>query len=72
MTLNELAAGLVKNGILVLCVSEGNVTDFLISASTPRTVIFQSDSGLSSYVLDESDRIVNVDTLMDVLKVSKE
>ena len=71
MNLNELAAGLVKDGILVLCVSDGNITDFLVSEAAPRTLVFREHNHLSSYVLNDKDTLINPDTLPEVLKVSK-
>lgn len=71
MKLNEFAAGLTKDGILVLCLNDGEITDYLVTSNALRTLIRQEEGGLSAQVLDEEDRIINLNSLPEALKVLK-
>lgn len=71
MKLNEFAGGLTKEGILVLNVSNGEITDFLVSEDSTRTLVKREKGKLSAYQLKNTDRIVNVNSLSDALKVLK-
>lgn len=71
MKLNEFAAGLTKDGILVLCLTDGEITDYLVTCKALRTLIRQEEGALSAQVLDDEDRIINIKSLPEVLKVLK-
>ncbi|HED1243937.1 TPA: hypothetical protein R4S04_001778 [Enterobacter bugandensis] len=71
MKLNEFAASLTKDGILVLCLNDGEITDYLVTSKALRTLIRQEEGGLSAQVLDEEDRIINLNSLPEALKVLK-
>lgn len=71
MKLNEFAAGLTKDGIIVLCLTDGEITDYLVTSKALRTLIRQEEGGLSAQVLDNEDRIINLKTLPEALKVLK-
>jgi hemolysin activation/secretion protein len=71
MKLNEFAGGLTKDGILVLNVSNGEITDFLVLEDSARTLVKREKGKLSAYQLKDTDRIVNVNSLSDALKVLK-
>ncbi|QIU89336.1 hypothetical protein [Yokenella regensburgei] len=71
MKLNEFAGGLTKDGIIVLNVTNGEITDFLVSEDSARTLVKRDKGKLSAYQLKDTDRIVNVNSLSDALKVLK-
>ncbi|WP_320727775.1 hypothetical protein [Enterobacter sp. 118C5] len=71
MKLNEFAAGLTKDGILVLCLTDGEITDYLVTSKALRTLIRQKEGGLSAQVLDDEDRIIILNSLPEALKVLK-
>lgn len=71
MKLNEFAAGLTKDGILVLCLTDGEITDYLVTSKALRTLIRQEEAGLSAQALDDEDRIINLKSLPKALKVLK-
>ncbi|HED5644212.1 TPA: hypothetical protein R5E59_002400 [Enterobacter cloacae] len=71
MKLNEFAAGLTKDGLLVLCLSDGEITDYLVTSKTLRTLIRREGDRLSSQVLGAEDRVVNLNFLREDLKVLK-
>ncbi|MCK6877196.1 hypothetical protein L8S23_08310 [Enterobacter bugandensis] len=71
MKLNEFAAGLTKDGILVLCLTDGEITDYLVTSKALRTLIRQGEAGLSAQALDDEDRIINLKSLPETLKVLK-
>lgn len=71
MKLNEFAGGLTKDGIVVLNVTNGEITDFLVSEDSARTLVKRDKGKLSAYQLKDTDRIVNVNSLSDALKVLK-
>ncbi|WP_163333070.1 hypothetical protein [Enterobacter bugandensis] len=72
MKLNEFAAGLTKDGILVLCLTDGEITDYLVTSKALRTLIRQEEEGLSAQTLDDEDRIINIKSLPEALKVLKQ
>lgn len=71
MKLNEFAAGLTKDGLLVLCLSDGEITDYLVTSNALRTLIRREGARLSSQVLGDEDRVVNLNSLRNDLKVLK-
>jgi hypothetical protein len=71
MKLNEFAKGLTKDGLLVLCLSDGEITDYLVTSNALRTLIRREGDRLSSQVLGNEDRVVNLNSLRNDLKVLK-
>ncbi|HAV2233055.1 TPA: hypothetical protein JHK09_002667 [Enterobacter cloacae] len=71
MKLNEFAAGLTKDGMIVLCLTDGEITDYLVTSNAMRTLIRRDGDRLSSQVLGEEDRIMNLNSLPQALKVLK-
>lgn len=71
MKLNEFATGLTKDGLLVLCLSDGEITDYLVTSNALRTLIRREGDRLSSQVLGDEDRVVNLNSLRNDLKVLK-
>ncbi|EGQ5293752.1 hypothetical protein RM345_003761 [Enterobacter cloacae] len=72
MKLNEFAAGLTKDGMIVLCLTDGEITDYLVTSNAMRTLIRREGDRLSSQVLGEEDRIMNLNSLPQALKVLKQ
>ncbi|EML9044675.1 MULTISPECIES: hypothetical protein [Enterobacter] len=72
MKLNEFAAGLTKDGMIVLCLTDGEITDYLVTSNAMRTLIRRDGDRLSSQVLGEEDRIMNLNSLPQALKVLKQ
>ena len=71
MKLNEFAAGLTKDGMLILCLSEGEITDYVVTSKAMRTMIHREDNRISAQVLGDEDRVVNLNSLRNDLKVFK-
>ncbi|EMH1274645.1 hypothetical protein AABV98_001889 [Enterobacter hormaechei] len=71
MKLNEFAAGLTKDGMLILCLSEGEITDYVVTSKAMRTMIHREDNKISAQVLGDKDRIINLNLLPDAHKVLK-
>ncbi|WGA06414.1 hypothetical protein NFK84_08870 [Enterobacter ludwigii] len=71
MKLNEFAASLAKDGMLVLCLSEGEITDYLVTSNALRTLIRRNGDKLSAQVLSADERIINLNTLPNTRKVLK-
>lgn len=71
MKLNEFAAGLTKDGMLILCLSEGEITDYVVTSKAMRTMIHREDNKISARVLGDEDRIINLNLLLDAHKVLK-
>lgn len=71
MKLNEFAASLTKDGLLVLTLSNGEITDFLVTSNTLRTLIRRDGDKLSAQALGEDERIINLNSLPEALKVLK-
>lgn len=71
MKLNEFATGLTKDGLLVLCLSDGEITDYVVSCNAARTLIRRKDNKLSAQVISDNERIVNLNSLPEALKVLK-
>ena len=72
MKLNEFAAGLTKDGLLVLCLSNGEITDYVVSSNAARTLIRRKDNRLSAQVINDDERIINLNSLPEALKVLKQ
>ncbi|WP_336340814.1 hypothetical protein [Enterobacter cloacae] len=72
MKLNEFASGLTKDGLLVLCLSDGEITDYVVSNNAARTLIRRKGNRLSAQVISDDERIVNLNSLPDALKVLKQ
>lgn len=72
MKLNEFAAGLTKDGMIVLCLTDGEITDYLVTSNAMRTLIRRDGDRLSSQVLGEEDHIMNLNSLPQALKVLKQ
>ena len=72
MKLNVFAAGLTKDGMIVLCLTDGEITDYLVTSNAMRTLIRREGDRLSSQVLGEEDRIMNLNSLPQALKVLKQ
>lgn len=64
MKLNEFVSSLLTDGIVVLSVKSGEVTDYLVSGLAAKTVINNDDGRLSAQVLSENHRIIDVDSVM--------
>ncbi|WP_320718738.1 hypothetical protein [Enterobacter cloacae] len=71
MKLNEFAAGLTKDGMIVLCLTDGEITDYLVTSNALRTLICREGDRLSSQVLGDEDRVVSLNFLRNDLKVLK-
>jgi hypothetical protein len=71
MKLNEFAASLAKDGMLVLCLSEGEITDYLVTSNALRTLIRRNGDKLSAQVLSADERIINLNNLPNTRKVLK-
>lgn len=71
MKLNEFAAGLTKDGLLVLNLSDGEITDYLVTNNALSTLIRREGNRISARVLSDDERIINLNTLPDSLKVLK-
>jgi hypothetical protein len=71
MKLTEFVGSLITDGIVVLGVKNGEVTDYLVSRAAAKTVINNDDGQLSAQVLSENHRIIDVDGVMpgSILKV---
>ncbi len=71
MKLNEFAATLTKDGMIVLCLSEGEIIDYLVTSNALRTLVRRNGDKLSAQVLSSDDRIINLKNLLNTLKVLK-
>ncbi|EMW0832784.1 hypothetical protein ACOY7H_21315 [Enterobacter roggenkampii] len=71
MKLNEFAAGLTKDGLLVLNLSDGEITDYLVTNNALRTLIRREGNRISARILSDDDRIINLNSLPEALKVLK-
>lgn len=61
MKLDEFIGSLVKDGIVVLSVSGGEVVDYLVSAAAARTLIKCNDKGIAAFILTDEHRILLLD-----------
>ena len=71
MKLNEFAAGLTKDGLLVLNLSDGEITDYLVTNNALRTLIRREGNRISARILSDDERIINLNSLPEALKVLK-
>ncbi|EMV1553193.1 hypothetical protein ACEV6G_04950 [Enterobacter ludwigii] len=71
MKLNEFAATLTKDGMIVLCLSEGKIIDYLVTSNALRTLVRRNGDKLSAQVLSSDERIINLKNLPNTLKVLK-
>ncbi|ENT6819683.1 hypothetical protein [Enterobacter roggenkampii] len=71
MKLNEFAAGLTKDGLLVLNLSDGEITDYLVTNNALRTLIRREGNRISARSLSNDERIINLNSLPETLKVLK-
>ena len=71
MKLNEFAAGLTKDGLLVLNLSDGEITDYLVTNNALRTLIRREGNRISAWILSDDERIINLNSLPEALKVLK-
>lgn len=71
MKLNEFAAGLIKDGLLVLNLSDGEITDYLVTNNALRTLIRREGNRISARNLSDDERIINLNSLPEALKVLK-
>ncbi|HGA2745871.1 TPA: hypothetical protein ACIR1F_004639 [Enterobacter roggenkampii] len=71
MKLNEFAAGLIKDGLLVLNLSDGEITDYLVTNNALRTLIRREGNRISARNLSDDERIINLNSLSEALKVLK-
>ncbi|MBG0626424.1 hypothetical protein [Enterobacter quasiroggenkampii] len=71
MKLNEFAAGLTKDGLLVLNLSDGEITDYLVTNNALRTLIRREGNRISARSLSNDERIINLNSLPEALKVLK-
>ncbi|MFV7529529.1 hypothetical protein [Enterobacter mori] len=71
MKLNEFAASLTKDGLLVLNLSDGEITDYLVTNNALRTLIRREGNRISARVLSDDERIINLNSLPEALKVLK-
>lgn len=72
MKLNEFATTLTQDGMIVLCLSEGEIIDYLVTSNALRTLIRRNGDKLSAQVLSADERIINLNTLQNTLKVLKQ
>lgn len=72
MKLNEFAAGLTKDGLLVLNLSDGEITDYLVTNNALRTLIRREGNRISARILSDDERIINLNSLPEALKVLKQ
>lgn len=71
MKLNEFAAGLTKDGLLVLNLSDGEITDYVVTNNALRTLIRREGNRISARSLSDDERIINLNSLPEALKVLK-
>lgn len=71
MKLNEFAAGLTKDGLLVLNLSDGQITDYLVTNNALRTLIRREGNRISARILNDDERVINLNSLPEALKVLK-
>lgn len=71
MKLNEFAAGLTKDGLLVLNLSDGQITDYLVTNNALRTLIRREGNRISARILSDDERLINLNSLPEALKVLK-
>ncbi|WP_234083705.1 MULTISPECIES: hypothetical protein [Enterobacter] len=71
MKLNEFAAGLTKDGLLVLNLSDGEITDYLVTNNALRTLIRREGNRIFARSLSNDERIINLNSLPEALKVLK-
>ncbi|MBA7853541.1 hypothetical protein ACOY97_15980 [Enterobacter asburiae] len=71
MKLNEFAAGLTKDGLLVLNLSDGEITDYVVTNNALRTLIRREGNRISARILSDDERIINLNSLPEALKVLK-
>lgn len=71
MKLNEFAAALTKDGLLVLNLSDGEITDYLVTNNALRTLIRREGNRISARILSDDERIINLNSLPEALKVLK-
>lgn len=71
MKLNEFAEGLTKDGLLVLNLSDGEITDYLVTNNALRTLIRREGNRISARILSDDERIINLNSLPEALKVLK-
>ncbi|WP_150143432.1 hypothetical protein [Enterobacter bugandensis] len=71
MKLNEFAAGFTKDGLLVLCLSDGEITDYVVSSNAARTLIRRKGNKLSAQVISDDERLINLNSLPEALKILK-
>ncbi|QQE37190.1 hypothetical protein [Enterobacter asburiae] len=71
MKLNEFAARLTKDGLLVLNLSDGEITDYLVTNNALRTLIRREGNRISARILSDDERIINLNSLPEALKVLK-
>lgn len=71
MKLNEFAAGLTKDGLLVLNLSDGQITDYLVTNNALRTLIRREGNRISARILSDDERVINLNALPEALKVLK-
>ncbi|OBS88522.1 hypothetical protein AYL25_13510 [Enterobacter roggenkampii] len=71
MKLNEFAAGLTKDGLLVLNLSDGEITDYLVTNNALRTLIRREGNRIFARILSDDERIINLNSLPEALKVLK-
>lgn len=71
MKLNEFAAGLTKDGLLVLNLSDGQITDYLVTNNALRTLIRREGNRISARILSDDERVININSLPEALKVLK-
>ena len=71
MKLNGFAAGLTKDGLLVLNLSDGEITDYVVTNNALRTLIRREGNRISARILSDDERIINLNSLPEALKVLK-
>ncbi|BBS37874.1 hypothetical protein WP5S18E01_27210 [Enterobacter cloacae] len=71
MKLNEFAASLTKDGMLVLCLCDGEIMDYLVTSNALRTLVRREGNRLSAQVISDDERIINLNSLPEALKVLK-
>lgn len=71
MKLNEFASGLTKDGLLVLNLSDGEITDYLVTNNALRTLIRREGNRISARSLSNDERLINLNSLPEALKVLK-
>lgn len=67
MKFSKFVKDLVSDGVLVLNVSGGEITDYLVSGSVSRLVIYRTGNGISAKPLTDDEKIININAAGDLM-----